>query len=123
MFFFQNFENFISINIDNNLNQNDKNKVNLILKYLKKNCIIKEDYKKINIFNLFIHWFFYLYLQFTQYFYQGSNPIYSKINKIRYAYRETNNIILKLYKKSIFTTSQIFNLLKFDFVLLKINLK
>ena len=113
--FFQNFENFISINIDNNLNQNDKNKVNLILKYLKKNCIIKEDYKKINIFNLFIHWFFYLYLQFTQYFYQGSNPIYSKINKIRYAYRETNNIILKLYKKSIFTTSQIFNLLKFDF--------
>ena len=113
--FFQNFEKFISINLDNNLNQNNTNKINLILKYLQKNCYIKEDYKKINIYNLFIHWFFYLYLQFTKYFYQGSNPIYSKINMIRYAYRETNNIILKLYKKNLFTTSQVFNILKFDF--------
>ena len=119
--FFQNFEKFIAINIENNLNQNETNKVNLILKYLKKYCFINEDNKKISIYNLFIHWFFYLYLKFTQYFYQGSNPNYSKINKIRYAYRETNNIILKLYKKSILTTSQIFNLMKFDFLFIENN--
>ena len=113
--FFQNFEKFININFGSNLNQNDTNKVILILKYLQKNGFINEDNKKISIFNVFTHWFFYLYLKFTQYFYQGSNPIFSKINKIRYAYRETNNIIVKLYKKGIFTTSQMFNLMKFCF--------
>jgi hypothetical protein len=38
---------------------------------------------------------------------------------IRYAYRETNNIIVKLYKKGIFTTSQMFNLMKFCFFLIE----
>ena len=117
--FFQNFEKFININFESNYNQKDTNKVILILKYLQKNGFINEDNKKISIYNIFTHWFFYLYLKFTQYFYQGSNPIFSKINMIRYAYRETNSIIVKLYKKGIFTTSQMFNLMKFCFFLIE----
>jgi len=119
--FFQNFEKFITIHLDNSLNQNDTNKINLILKYLQKNNFIKEDNKKMCIYNLFIHSLFYLYLQFTQYFYQGANPNYPKINKIRYIHRETINIIVKLYKKGIFTSSQMFNLLKFTFFFIDSN--
>lgn len=117
--FFQNFKNFITVHLENNFNQNETNKIILILKYLQKKCSNNENNEKINIYNLFIHWYFCLYLQFTQYFYKGFNPNLEKINKIRYLYRETNKIIVKLYKNSIFTTSQMFNLLKFSIFLIE----
>ena len=67
---------------------------------------------------LFINWLFYLYNEFVKYLYIILNPNYNEINKIRYIIRETNKIILKLYKENIFDTNQILNLINFIILLI-----
>jgi hypothetical protein len=90
-----------------------------------KNSILvinnNDNNKKTNLYLLFINWLFYLYNEFVKYLYIIFNPNYNEINKIRYIIRETNKIIVKLYKENIFNINQIFNLANFITLLIETN--
>ena len=80
-----------------------------------------ENDKKINMYSLLINWLFYLYNEFINYLYEILIPNYYEVNKIRFILRETNNIIVKLYKINILTTNQIFNIMNFSIFLMETN--
>ena len=114
---FQNYDKWININFENNIN--DAKKFELIMRSFKFSNT--ENDIKINMYSLLINWLFYLYNEFINYLYEILVPNYSEINKIRFILRETNNIIVKLYKINILTTYQIFNIMNFSIFLMETN--
>ena len=106
---FKNYEKWININhFYNYININQYN-------------ISKENNKKVSLYLLLIIWSFYLYEEFIKYFYEILNPNYTEVNRIRYLLRETNNLLVKLYKQNILNTNQIFTLMKSTLFLIETN--
>ena len=118
---FKNYEKWINLHFTNNYNNIDSNNFHIIVRLLKiKNTINIKD-KKFNWCSLFITWKLYMYVKFIRHFYAFPNPNYSEVNKIRYLLRETNNIIVKLYKLNIFNTSQLFIIMNSSIFLIETN--
>ena len=117
---FQNYEKWINFYFENNYNIIDKQKYILIKNFAQKDNSNNEINKNLNFYSLLIIWLLYLYDEFVNYFY-AFNPNYSEVNKIRYILRETNNLIVKLYKETIINTSQIFNIIYFYLFLIETN--
>ena len=119
LLFFQNYEKWININFESNNTDININKFFLLMKFLEKNNYTNKNGKKIDIYSLFIHWFFYLYIEFIKYFYTALNPNFHEVNKIRYIFKETNALLVKLYKVNIINTTHIFNLFNFNIFLIE----
>ena len=103
---FSNYEKWINIQFENNLNITEQNKFVLMIKlFLLK--ISEKNNKCIKLYSLFIIWRLYLYNEFIKNLYK-LNPNCSELNRIRYIYRETNNIIIKLYKGNILIQKKYF---------------
>ena len=113
---FHNYDKWININLENNHNDNDVKKFSLIMKFIKGSNDING--KNISLDSLFIHWEFYLYNEYIKY---CSNENNCEINKIIYILKETNNIIITLYKANILKTNQIFNIMNFTLFLFETN--
>ena len=118
---FQNYEKWINFFFDNNYNINDIHKYILIKKFFQKVNPNNENNKNLNLHSLLIIWLFYLYDEFAEYFYEFQIPNYSELNRIRYILRETNNLMVKLYKEGIINTSLIFNVIDFYLFLIETN--
>ena len=116
---FSNYEKWINIQFENNLNITEQNKFVLMIKlFLLK--ISEKNNKCIKLYSLFIIWRLYLYNEFIKNLYK-LNPNCSELNRIRYIYRETNNIIIKLYKGNIINTEEIFLIMNFSIFLMETN--
>ena len=116
---FQNYIEWININFDNY--DFDSNKLSSIIANVLIKISDKESNRKDKLYLLFINWLFYLYNEYVKYLYATLNPIYKKINNIRYIIKETYKAILKLYKTNIFNSTHIFNLLDFSIFLIESN--
>ena len=75
--------------------------------YYKKDTFFKinkisdnknDNDKHCNIFNVFIHWILYLYLELIKNIYSSNSINKTKINRNIYLFKETNLLIIKLYK-------------------------
>ena len=116
---FRNYHKWSTIHFENDNIENNNNNITNLFKIEK---LIKEDDSKIkNIFSLLIHWLFFLYSELINYIYLNSEPNYFKINIIRYLLRETNNIIIKLFKSNIINSTHIFGILHFLLFLIESN--
>ena len=116
---FRNYHKWSTIHFENDNIENNKNNITNLFKIEK---LIKEDDSKIkNIFSLLIHWLFFLYSELINNIYLNSEPNYFKINIIRYLLRETNNIIIKLFKSNIINSTHIFGILHFLLFLIESN--
>ena len=114
---FQNYDKWININLEKNYDDNNAKKFTLILKYYKFNKDIND--KNLYLDSLFINWIFYLYNEYIKYL-NSYQKIY-RINKIIYIIKETNNIIITLYKANILNINQIFNIIYFILFLFETN--
>ena len=114
---FQNYDKWFDINPDNIHNDNDRNKISLIMKCYKFSNDISD--KNTYFDSLFINWIFYLYNEFIKNIYSYDNSY--EINRIIYIMNETNNIIVTLYKTNIINTNQIFNIMYFILFLFEAN--
>ena len=113
---FQNYDQWINIHLENNNIDNNSVLYNFIEK--EKNI----DNNKINdIFSLLIEWQYYLYIQLIKNLYSNEIPIYTEINKIKYLLKESNYIIIKLYKSNILNSKHIFEMLNFLLFLIETN--
>ena len=123
LIFFQNHDKWLNANFhNNNYNNVDKNNFKEIINYFKiKRTTNDNDKEHKYIFNLFIHWFYYLYLDLIGNIYLVSIPNLDKINIIKYLLKETNLLLVKLYKSNILNTRQIFNILYFYIFLIESN--
>ena len=121
LLFFQNYEKWINVNFETNNTDININKFLSLMKFLEKNNYTNKNGKKIDIYSLLINWYFYLYIEFIKYFYTVLNPNYHEVNKIRYIFKETNAILVKLYKVNIINTTHIFNLLNFSIFIIETN--
>ena len=118
---FQNYEKWINLHFTNNYNNIDSYNFNIIVRLLQmKNTINIKD-KTFNLCSFFIIWKLYMYVEFIKHFYAFPNPNYCEVNKIRYLLRETNNIIVKLYKLNIINTSQMFIIMNNSIFLIETN--
>ena len=114
---FQNYEKWSNIQFENNINE--ENKFSLIIKFFLSR-VTKNNNKNIKLFPLFILWRLFLYNEFIINLYK-LNPNYYELNRIRYIYRETNNLIIKLFKENIINTDQIFLIMNFSIFLIETN--
>ena len=115
---FQNYEQWINIHLENN--NIDTN--NIMYNFVKKEEKIDKDDNKINnIFCLLIEWTYFLYIQLIKNLYSNEFPNYSEVNKIKYLLKETNYIIIKLYKSNIINSTHIFEILNFYLFLIESN--
>jgi hypothetical protein len=110
--FFQNYEMWINITLENN---NSDININSFIGINEKND------KKIYMYSLLIHWLFYLYNEFIKQFNSIVNTNYSEINRVRYMFKDTNFLIVKFYKVNLLNTAQIFKLLHFSLFLIESN--
>ena len=104
LLFFQNYNKWITIHLEKEDNISQKNNMNILKKYLKiKEAIYREEKigKNKNIFEITIHWYFFLYTELLKKIYSTSVISNSEINKIRYILREANISLIKLYKSNI----------------------
>ena len=114
LIFFQNHDKWLNVNFHNNKDE--------IINYFKiKRIIHNNDNENKYIFNLIIHWFYYLYLDLIKNVYLLSVPNLNKINIITYLLKETNLLVVKLNKSNILNTKQIFNILYFYIFLIETN--
>ena len=124
LFFFQNYNKWITIHLEKEEDISQKNATKILEKYLKIKEIIdrKEKMgKNKNIFELTIHWYFFLYTELVKNIYSASAISNSEINKIRYLLSETNISLINLYKSNILNSADIFNFLNFHLFLIESN--
>ena len=123
IFLFQNYDKWINIDFDNinNSNNNKNNKNNNCFQNLFNIKTIINETKKQNMFCIIIQWFYFIYLKLIENFYSESSSILNEINKIQYLLKETNLILIQLYKSKILNTSDMFNLLYFLLFLIENN--
>ena len=116
LIFFQNHDKWLNVNFHNNKD--------VIINYFKiKRIINNNDKENKYIFNLIIHWLYYLYLDLINNVYLVSVPNLNKINIVTYLLKETNLLLVKLYKSNILNTTQIFNVLYFYIFLIETNFR
>ena len=114
-FFFQNFNNYIHVDV---INKDDNKEIFNNFYFLKENNGNKD------IYNIIIHWIYFLYMELINNIYYMDLKISSKeINQINFLLEQTLNIIIKLYNKSgnIFSTKDIFDILYFLLFLIENN--
>ena len=114
-FFFQNFKNYIHVDV---INKDDNKEIFNNFYFLKENNGNKD------IYNIIIHWIYFLYMELINNIYYMDLKISSKeINQINFLLEQTLNIIIKLYNKSgyIFSTKDIFDILYFLLFLIENN--
>ena len=107
---FKNFKTWINITFENNNNIGKRNKIDIILNYIKENKIISSD-----MYSTFFYWIFYLYIELIKNLNVVLKPKYNEINQIQYAIQQTSNIIAFLYKYEIINDFQIFDFLNLIF--------
>ena len=101
---FHNFEKWINVNFEKNINTGKMNESEILLKYIKTN---KE--KNYNIHLIYIYWIVYLYIELVKNFNEFLKLDLCQINKIKYAFRQTSRIILYLFKHDVFNESQMYD--------------
>ena len=100
---------------------------NWIVEYLigeKKNIVIKTLFEKKlneNIYNLFVKWLYFLYCSLCENL--DTTIKMKKINKMRYLFFETNDIIIKLYSEDFFDLEKVISFLTFYTLLFEINIE
>ena len=124
LLFFQNYNKWIGFHLEKEEDMSQKYDDNILEKYVRiKEAIDKEEKvdKNKNIFELAIHWYYFLYTELLKNIYSTSVISNSEVNKIRYVLSKTNICIIELYKSKILNTADIFNVLNFIFFLIESN--
>ena len=116
---FQNYKKWINIQLYSDNNSENNNKESFLFKI--EQLISEADIKTKNIFIVLVQWIYYLYLKLIKSLYSSSEQNLGEINIIRYLVKETNNLIVKLYKSDIINSEDVFDILYFILFLLETN--
>ena len=116
---FQNYKKWIYIHLDSDNNSENNNIIAFLFKI--EQLIPENDKKTKKIYIVLVQWIYYLYLKLIKNLYSSSEQNLRDVNIIRYLIKETNNMIVKLYKSEIINSEGVFDILYFILFLLETN--